>query len=182
MTTKTLGKRTRRLEDPELLRGKARFVDDIHIDGMVHAAFVRSPHAHAKILAIDATAALAMPGVHAVLTRKDIRARTLSDRLAVALPDRVYKQQRDRPILAGDETGYAGEAIAMVIADNPTVAEDAVSQVNIEFDVLPAVSDCRDALSPAQPGSQRRLGQSDRRIRQCLRRRRRGVCPRRTCL
>jgi carbon-monoxide dehydrogenase large subunit len=148
VTTKTFGKRTRRLEDPELLRGKARFVDDIHIDGMVHAAFVRSPHAHARILAIDATAALAMPGVHAVLTREDIRARTLSDRLAVALPDRVYKQQRDRPILAGDETVYVGEAIAMVIADNPYVAEDAVSQVNIEFDVLPAVSDCRDALSP----------------------------------
>jgi aerobic carbon-monoxide dehydrogenase large subunit len=148
VTTKTLGKRTRRLEDPELLRGKARFVDDIHIDGMVYAAFVRSPHAHAKILAIDATAALAMPGVHAVLTCEDIRARTLSDRLAVALPDRVYKQQRDRPILAGDETVYVGEAIAMVIADNPYVAEDAVSQVSIEFDVLPAVSDCRDALSP----------------------------------
>jgi carbon-monoxide dehydrogenase large subunit len=151
VTTKTFGKRTRRLEDPELLRGKARFVDDIHIDGTRHAAFVRSPHAHAKIIAIDKTNALAMPGVHAVLTREDIRARTLTDRLAVALPDRVYKQQRDRPILADDETVYVGEAIAMVIADNPYVAEDALSRVDIAFDVLPAVSDCRNALAPGAP-------------------------------
>lgn len=148
MTTKTFGKRTRRLEDPDLLRGKARFVDDIHVDGMLHAAFVRSPHAHAKIVSLDTANALAMPGVHAVLTGEDLRAHALSDRLAVALPDRVYKQQRNRPILVDDETVYVGEAIAMVIADDPYVAEDAVSRVDIEFEVLPAISDCRQALSP----------------------------------
>jgi len=148
VTTKTFGKRTRRLEDPDLLRGKARFVDDIHVDGMLHAAFVRSPHAHAKIVSLDTANALAMPGVHAVLTGEDLRAHALSDRLAVALPDRVYKQQRNRPILVDDETVYVGEAIAMVIADDPYVAEDAVSRVDIEFEVLPAISDCRQALSP----------------------------------
>jgi aerobic carbon-monoxide dehydrogenase large subunit len=148
VTTKTFGQRTRRLEDPDLLRGKARFVDDIHIEGMLHAAFVRSPHAHSKIVSIDKTNALALPGVHAVLTREDIRARTITDRLAVALPDRTYRQQRDRAILAGDETVYVGEAIAMVIADSPYLAEDAVSRVDIEFEPLPAVSNCRDALAP----------------------------------
>jgi carbon-monoxide dehydrogenase large subunit len=135
------------VEDADLLRGKARFVDDIHIDGMLHAAFVRSPHAHAKIVSIDKTNALAMPGVRAVLSRDDIRTRMVTDRLTVALPDRSYKQQRDRLVLAGDETVYVGEAIAMVIADDPYLAEDAVPLVEIEYDILPAISDCRIALS-----------------------------------
>lgn len=151
MTNKTFGQSTRRLEDPHLLRGKARFVDDIHIDGLLHAAFVRSPHAHCRVTSIDKTKALAMPGVHAVLTHEDIRAHVISDRLAVALPDRVYRQQRDRPILAGEEAVHVGEAIAMVIADNPYLAEDAVSLVDITFEVLPAVSDCRTALLPGAP-------------------------------
>jgi carbon-monoxide dehydrogenase large subunit len=147
VTTKTVGRRTGRVEDADLLRGKARFVDDIHIDGMLHAAFVRSPHAHAKIVSIDKTNALAMPGVRAVLSRDDIRTRMVTDRLTVALPDRNYKQQRDRLVLAGDETVYVGEAIAMVIADDPYLAEDAVPLVEIEYDILPAISDCRIALS-----------------------------------
>ena len=66
--TKTIGKRIPRLEDRELLRGKARFVDDIHIEGLLHAVFVRSPHAHAKIHAIGKDIALAAPGVRAVLS------------------------------------------------------------------------------------------------------------------
>ena len=148
VNTKTIGQRTGRVEDSDLLRGKARFVDDIHIDGMLHAAFVRSPHAHAKINSIETTKALAMPGVRAVMTRDDIRARVVTDRLTVALPDRSYKQQRNRLVLAGDETVYVGEAIAMIIADCPYLAEDAISLVEIEYDVLPAISDCRDALSP----------------------------------
>jgi aerobic carbon-monoxide dehydrogenase large subunit len=151
VTNKTLGLSTRRLEDPNLLRGKARFVDDIHIDGMLHAAFVRSPHAHCRITSLDKTQALAMTGVHAVLTCEDIRSHVISDRLAVALPDRVYRQQRHRPILAGEEAVYVGEAIAMVIADNPYLAEDAVAQVDISLEVLAAVSDCRTALLPGAP-------------------------------
>jgi carbon-monoxide dehydrogenase large subunit len=145
---KTIGQRIRRIEDSDLLRGKARFVDDFHIDGMLHAAFVRSPHAHAKIISIDKTDALAMPGIRVILTRDDIRTKTVTDRLTVALPDRSYKQQRDRLVLAGDEVVYVGEPIVMVIADNPYLAEDAVSLVKIDYDILPAVSDCREALSP----------------------------------
>jgi aerobic carbon-monoxide dehydrogenase large subunit len=151
VTNKTFGQRTRRLEDPNLLRGKARFVDDIHMVGMLHAAFVRSPFAHCKITAIDRTKALAIPGVHAVLTCEDIRAHVVSDRLAVALPDRVYRQQRDRPILADEEAVHVGEAIAMVIAENPYLAEDATALVDITFEVLPAVSDCQTALLPEAP-------------------------------
>jgi aerobic carbon-monoxide dehydrogenase large subunit len=151
VSNKTFGRSTRRLEDPHLVRGKARFVDDIHMYGMLHAAFVRSPHAHCKITSIDKTKALAIPGVHAVLTREDIRACVVSDRLAVALPDRVYRQQRDRPILASEEAVHVGEAIAMVIADNPYLAEDAISLVDITFEILPVVSNCRTALLPGGP-------------------------------
>jgi aerobic carbon-monoxide dehydrogenase large subunit len=151
VSTKTFGQSTPRLEDPDLLRGKARFVDDIDADGTLHAAFVRSPHAHCKIVSMDKTKALAMPAVHAVFTCEDIRAITVTDRLAVALPDRVYHQQCNRQILAGEEAVHVGEAIAIVIADNRYVAEDAASRVDIECDVLPAVSDCRNALSPGAP-------------------------------
>src|SRR5215475_11005588 len=98
----------------DLVRGKARFVGDIQFPHMLHASFVRSPHAHARIDSIDKSAALEMPGVVAVLTSHDIRGIAKSDRLDVALPDRTYKQRRDRLILATDETVHVGEALAMV--------------------------------------------------------------------
>lgn len=149
--TKTFGQSTLRIEDRDLLCGKARFVADIKLPGMLHAAFVRSPYAHAKIVSIDKSAALALPGVVAVLTAEDIRAAATNDRLIVALPDKTYTQQRDRVILAADETVYVGEAIAMVVASDAYVAEDAAGLVEIDFGPLPAASDCRTALAPDAP-------------------------------
>jgi len=143
---KTFGKSTERVEDRDLLRGKARFVGDINLPGMLHACFVRSQHAHARIKSIDTAAALALPGVVAVLTAEDIRAVTIQDRLVVALPDRTYCQQRDRPILVVDETVYVGEAIALVVASDAYVAEDAAGLVEIDLETLPAALDCRQAL------------------------------------
>lgn len=151
MSTRTFGQSTGRVEDRDLLCGKARFVADIRLPGMLHAAFVRSPHAHARIVSTDMSGALALPGVVAVLTCDDIRAVCTTDRLAVALPDRTYKQQRDRYILAADETVHVGEAIAMVVATDTYVAEDAAGLVEIEFKVLQAASDCRTALAPDAP-------------------------------
>ena len=145
--TKTIGKRLPRLEDRDLLRGKARFVDDIHIEGLLHAVFVRSSHAHAKIISIGKDAALAAPGVRAVLTADDIARHVTTDRLVVALPDRVYKQQRDRPILARNETVHVGEPVAVVIADKPYLAEDAAALVEIDYEPLAAVTDCHAALA-----------------------------------
>jgi aerobic carbon-monoxide dehydrogenase large subunit len=149
--TKTFGQSTLRVEDRELLCGKARFVADIKMPGTLHAAFVRSPYAHARIVAIDKSAALALPGVVAVLTAEDIRAATTTDRLVVALPDKTYTQQRDRYILAAQETVYVGEAIAMVVATDAYVAEDAAELVKIDFARLPAVADCRAALAADAP-------------------------------
>lgn len=149
--TKTFGQPTTRIEDRDLLRGKAHFVADICLPRMLHAAFVRSPHAHARVVSIDKNGALALPGVLALLTCDDVRAVATSNRLAVALPDRTYKQQRDRCILVADETVHVGEAIAMVVATDAYVAEDAAGLVEIEFELLEAVSDCRTALEHDAP-------------------------------
>jgi aerobic carbon-monoxide dehydrogenase large subunit len=146
--SKTIGKRVPRLEDRDLLRGKARFVDDISIEGLLHAVFVRSPHAHAKIISVGKDTALAAPGVRAVLTADDIARHVTTDRLVVALPDKVYKQQRDRPILARNETVYVGEPVAVVIADKPYLAEDGAALVEIDYEPLAAVTDCYAALAP----------------------------------
>src|SRR5437868_5370029 len=107
----TFGESVARIEDRDLLCGKARFVGDIKLPGMLHAAFVRSPHSHAKITGIEKSNALALPGVVSVLTGDDIAAVAKAGRLVVALPDRNYKQQRDRAILASEEVVYVGEAI-----------------------------------------------------------------------
>ena len=135
----------------DLVRGKARFVGDIQFPDMLHASFVRSPHAHARIDSIDKSAALELPGVVVVLTNRDIRAIAESDRLDVALPDRSYRQRRDRFILATNETVHVGEAIAMVLATDAYVAEDAAALVELRCGLLPAVSDCRTALEPTAP-------------------------------
>src|SRR5689334_13529535 len=108
-TPSIVGQSIRRLEDPDLLRGRGRFVDDIKLPGMLEAAFVRSPHAHARISGIDKAAALACPGVHAVLILDDLRPHLTSDLVEVALPSPSYKQDRHRPVLAASEVVHVGE-------------------------------------------------------------------------
>jgi len=140
-----------RLEDPDLLRGKARFVDDIELPRMLEACFVRSPHAHALIRALDARAARAAPGIVAVFAIEDLRPHLAIERLQVGLPSPSYRQERDRPVLAGPEVVHVGEPVVIVVADSRARAEDAASLVAIDWDVLPAVADCRAALDPAAP-------------------------------
>lgn len=155
MNTRIVGTSVERLEDRALLRGEARFVDDISFPGMWHVAFVRSSQAHALISGIDKSEALAVPGVHAVLTMEDI-APHLSDRLLrVALPSPAYRQELHRPVLADGEVVHVGEPIAAVIADSRYIAEDAASLVMVDYDVLPAISDCRDALAADAPRAHR---------------------------
>ena len=143
-----LGRNVPRLEDIAFLRGQGRYVDDIRLPGMLHAAFVRSPHAHAAIRGIDKRAALALPGVRAVLTLADLRPYLRNERLVVGLPSPSYKQQRDRPALAGDEVVHVGEPVAIVVADDRYLAEDAAALVAVIYEPLPAVADCRAALEP----------------------------------
>ena len=151
MNERVLGAAIKRLEDPELLTGSGRFVDDIHLPGMLHAAFVRSPLAHAAIIRIDAVAARAMDGVTAVYTAADLKPHLVSDRIVVGLPSGALRQQVDRPVLASDEVCHVGEAVAIVVADSRYVAEDAAAAVAVDYDSLPSVADCRDALAPGAP-------------------------------
>jgi aerobic carbon-monoxide dehydrogenase large subunit len=151
VTGRTFGANVKRLEDPALLRGEARFVDDIHIPGMLHVAFVRSSYAHAAIGAIDKTEALAVAGVHAVYTLEDLKPHLTDIFLKTALPSPSYRQDLHRPTLAREETVYVGEAIAAVVADSRYIAEDAAALVRIDYQDLPAVVDCREGLAPDAP-------------------------------
>jgi carbon-monoxide dehydrogenase large subunit len=155
MAWKVFGTRAKRLEDPTLLRGEANFIDDIRLPGMLQAAFVRSPFAHAAINGINTDAALAHPGVHAVFTMDDIRPHLINERLVVGMPSASYKQNRDRPALAYDEVTYVGEPVAVVIADNRYIAEDAATLVDVDYNPLPASADCRDAMAPGAPVAHR---------------------------
>ncbi len=151
MGGKIFGSRAPRLEDPALITGAGRFIDDISFDGMLHAAFVRSPFAHAAILGIDKTAALALPGVHAVYALDDFKPHLVIDRLIVGLPSPAYKQDLNRPALADGAVVHVGEPVAIVIADSRYVAEDAIALVEIDYDPLPAIADCRKALEDGAP-------------------------------
>jgi carbon-monoxide dehydrogenase large subunit len=150
-TKSHIGRRTPRAEDPFLLRGVGRFVDDLHPPGLLEAAFLRSPTAHGLIRSIDTTAARALPGVHAVLTLADLRPVLTADRLPLQFPSNVLPPDISPFILANREVAYVGEAIAMVVADHRYIAEDALSLIALDIEQLPAASDCRDALAPGAP-------------------------------
>ncbi|MCP2624206.1 xanthine dehydrogenase family protein molybdopterin-binding subunit [Mycolicibacterium smegmatis] len=144
VTTRYAGRRVERVEDTRLLTGRGTFVDDIVRPGMLHACFVRSPFAHAKINGIDATEALALPGVRAVFTAADINPEVKEAWHAVAgrdMPD------TPRPPLAEGEVKFVGDPVAIVIAESRYVAEDAVDLVEVDYEPLPAVVDFRTALT-----------------------------------
>jgi carbon-monoxide dehydrogenase large subunit len=153
MGAKHFGARIARLEDPALLTGQGRFVDDIELSGVLHAAFVRSPHAHARIRRIDAQAARNMAGVHAVLTADDMPPRIATGMIPMLVPNPAIKTPRTQIALARDEVCYVGQTIAVVVADNRYLAEDAASAVEVDYEPLPAVSDARDAVKPGAPGA-----------------------------
>ena len=151
MSWKVVGSRAARLEDLALLTGHGRFVDDIRFPATAHAAFVRSPHAHAAIRAIDTSAARALPGVHAVYAFADFAPHLVEPRLIVGLPSKAYRQDLNRPALAIDEVTYVGEPVAIVVAESRYIAEDAAALVAVDYDPLPVVVDCREALRPGAP-------------------------------
>lgn len=148
---RVMGRDVPRLEDRPLIRGRGRFVDDITLPNMLHAAFVRSTHAHAAIGSIDADGARALPGVVAVLTLADLVPYLRETRLKVAMPSPGYRQQLDRPVLADREVVHVGEPLAIVLADSRYLAEDAAAIIDVDYDPLPVVADCVAALEPGAP-------------------------------
>jgi carbon-monoxide dehydrogenase large subunit len=151
MGAKHFGARVTRLEDSTLLTGQGHFVDDIRLPGTLHAAFVRSPHAHARFKKIDTATARAMPGVHAVFTADDMPPRIATGMIPMLVPNAAIKTPRTQVALAGDEVCYVGQTIAVVIAESRYLAEDAAAAVAIDYEPLPAVSDARDAVKPSSP-------------------------------
>jgi len=140
-----------RTEDAPLLSGRGRFTDDLAAHGEAHAAFVRSPVAHAKIRHVDVAAAQAMPGVLTVLTGRDLVDEGIGTiPPLVSLPGRDGKQMFGpaMQVLAVDRVRYVGEPVAMVIAETASQAQDAADAVAVEFDELPAAPDVTSALAP----------------------------------
>ncbi len=146
-----IGPPASRLEDAALLRGKGRFVDDLSLPGLLHASFVRSPVAHARLRRIDAIGARAVPGVHAVLTHEDLRPVLTGDRIPLAVAAAAIRFHVDPFALAAHEVCYVGEPVALVVAASRRVAEDAAAAVALELDPLPAVLDPRAGLEPDAP-------------------------------
>jgi carbon-monoxide dehydrogenase large subunit len=151
MGAKHFGARVKRLEDPALLSGRGRFVDDLKLPGLLHACFVRSPHAHAMVRGIDIGAAMAMPGIHAVLTADDLPEPMRRMPIPMLTPNPAIATPRTQTALARDETCYVGQPIAVVIADSRYIAEDAAAAVVVDYDVLAAASDCRVAIKDGAP-------------------------------
>jgi carbon-monoxide dehydrogenase large subunit len=141
----------RRSEDGPLLTGRGRFTDDLSLPGQAHAAFTRSPVAHAVIRGVDVRPALAIPGVLAVLTGRDLQAAGLGAiPPAASFPGRGGRPLASAPIppLAVDRVRYVGEAVAIAVAETPALAADAAAAVGLDLDALPAASDVERALAP----------------------------------
>jgi aerobic carbon-monoxide dehydrogenase large subunit len=132
-----------RKEDARFIRGQGTYLDDIRRPGMLHAAILRSPLAHARIVSIDASAALALPKVHAVVTGRDLEARGMA-----WMPTMSADRQA---VLATDKVRFQGQEVAFVIADDHYSARDALELIDVEYEPLPAVTDPAAALAPGAP-------------------------------
>ena len=141
-TTKYVGQRVKRTEDPRLIKGLAHYVDDIRLPDTLHVCFVRSIYPHARINSIDTSAALAAPGVEAVYTGKDIAGKLGPVPCASALPDLKVPDFR---ALAGNKVLFVGHPIAAVVATDRYAARDAVDLVMVDYEDLPAVVDVEEA-------------------------------------
>ncbi|HZU18044.1 MAG TPA: xanthine dehydrogenase family protein molybdopterin-binding subunit [Candidatus Dormibacteraeota bacterium] len=150
---KWVGKSIRRVEDPKFLTGRGGYVDDLVLPGMLHAAVLRSPHAHARITRIDVEAARRLPGVAAVVTGAE------AAELCNPMPD--FGPAPDKHVwrcLAVDKVRHVGEGVAVVVAESRYLAEDARDLIEVEYEPLPVVADPIAALEPTAPLVHEALG------------------------
>jgi len=151
---KLIGKRITRNEDPRLLTGQALFVDDVELPGMLHAAFLRSEYAHAKLKGVDVSAALERPGVIAAFTAEDMGdAWSPGPPLVIPPPtiEDVEFYTRTQVPLVKDKIRHAGEPLAIVIAESRYIAEDALDDIVVDLEPLDVVADIERALDPDSP-------------------------------
>jgi carbon-monoxide dehydrogenase large subunit len=137
-----------RLGGERLARGDGRFVDDVRVPDLLHAAVLRSPHAHARLRGIDAARALALPGVRAVLTAADVPATAIIPNRVPAPPGTNRYLQ---PAIARTVVRFVGEPIALVVADDPYIARDALDLIDVAYEPLPACPSVAEALAPGAP-------------------------------
>jgi len=149
MSTRYFGARVTRNEDPALLTGRGLFVDDVRLPDVAHAAVLRSPHAHARLLSIDVRQARALRGVLAVYVHADLG--TLGEPLPKLIPHPALVHHKTQYALARDRVRYAGEPVAFVVAESRYVAEDACDLIAVEYDPLPAVAGLEAAVAPGAP-------------------------------
>src|ERR671923_463431 len=135
-----VGITTTRADGIPKVKGEFEYASDMRMEGMLYGATLRSPHAHARILSIDAAEALAMPGVHAVLTHADVQGR------------KTYGLEHpDQPVLAWEDVRFKGEPVAIVAADHPESARRAADAIAVDYEVLDPVTDAEQAMAPSAP-------------------------------
>lgn len=143
------GQRIRRTEDPRLLAGHGQYLDDLTVPGMLEAAVLRSPYAHARITGIDVSRAKELPGVFDVITGADL-AGVAGPQPVIWFPipdQRIAKTHA----LATDRVRWVGQAVAAVVATSRYIAEDALELIDVDYEPLPVVADLEDALAPDAP-------------------------------
>ncbi|MBX9749369.1 MAG: xanthine dehydrogenase family protein molybdopterin-binding subunit [Roseococcus sp.] len=149
-----LSQSVRRVEDPRLLLGAGRYTDDIALEGQVHGYVLRSPHAHAKILSVDVSAAKSMPGVLAVMTGADLLAQGVGE-LPCAIPmknsDGSDRANTLHMPLATDAVRHVGDPVAFIVAETHEQARDAGESVAVDYEILPSITDLAVAGEPGQP-------------------------------
>jgi carbon-monoxide dehydrogenase large subunit len=145
------GASVKRSEDPRILTGRGRYVDDVKLPGMLHAAFVRSPLAHARVLAVDVSAAQALPGVVAVLTGADVAAVTVPGQDPLFAMMGGGGPAPEYTLLATDKVRFVGDPVAVVVAESRYLAEDGCDLIEVDYEDLPPVASAAFALDPGSP-------------------------------
>src|SRR6266478_4592702 len=154
MGVEGIGASVVRKEDCRVTTGKGRYVDDIKLQGMTHAHFIRSPHAHAKVKSIDSSAAMKMPGVVGILTGQQIvddKVGNLICGWAITSKDGTPMKMGAWPAMAPETVRFTGQAVAVVIAETKNQAKDAAEAVVVDYEVLPAAADISAAIKPGAP-------------------------------
>ena len=150
MTTRVFSSGIRRREDPRLITGRASYTDDIKLPGMVHAAILRSPYAHASIKSVDTSAAASQPGVLAVYTGQDTDGVLNGIPCAWLVPNSDLKTP-DHPAIAKDKVRYVGDAVAVVVAESRYQAEDALEYIDVDYETLDVVINPKEAAQDGAP-------------------------------
>src|SRR5574341_2333909 len=146
--SKLVGAKIKRREDAKLIRGLGEYVDDVKLPGMLDVAILRSPHAHARIVSVGASAARRLDGVVAIFTGAELKDQigtipTTADNPTLRIPKHY--------VLAVDKVCYVGEGVAVVVAENHYAARDALDLINVDYEPLPVVIDAEKALTPGSP-------------------------------